>query len=56
MHFTLALMIYTLLGFVLFFWILTPVLYYTNVWDLGNFPISANELYDRFTTLYNISA
>ena len=29
-------MIYALLGFVLFFWILTPVLYYTNVWDLGN--------------------
>ena len=55
MHFNLALMIHTLLGFVLFFWILTPVLYYTNVWDLGNFPISANEPYDRFGRSYNIS-
>ncbi|OCB90278.1 OPT oligopeptide transporter [Sanghuangporus baumii] len=42
-------------GFVMFFWILTPVLYYTNVWDLGNFPISANEPYDRFGNAYNIS-
>ncbi|EJD08117.1 OPT oligopeptide transporter [Fomitiporia mediterranea MF3/22] len=42
-------------GFVLFFWILTPILYYTNVWDLSYFPISANEPYDRFGASYNIS-
>ena len=39
----------------LFFWILTSVLYYTNVRDLGHFPISANEPYDRFGMSYNIS-
>ena len=43
------------LGFVLFFWILTPALYYSNVWDLSNFPISANEPYDRFGRSYNVS-
>ena len=39
----------------MFFWILTPVLYYTNVWDLSYFPISANEPYDRFGNEYNIT-
>ncbi|KAI5825925.1 OPT superfamily oligopeptide transporter [Schizophyllum commune Tattone D] len=42
-------------GFVLFFWILTPILYYTNTWELSYFPISANEPYDRFGRPYNIS-
>ncbi|KIL55880.1 hypothetical protein M378DRAFT_188634 [Amanita muscaria Koide BX008] len=43
------------LGFVLFFWILTPVLYYTNTWFLAYFPISANDPYDRFGNIYNIT-
>ncbi|TRM69006.1 OPT oligopeptide transporter protein-domain-containing protein [Schizophyllum amplum] len=42
-------------GFVFFFWILTPILYYTNTWQLSYFPISANEPYDRFGNSYNIS-
>ena len=50
-------MIYTFfpLDFVLFLWTLTPALYYSNVWDLSNFPISANEPYDRFGRSYNVS-
>ena len=43
------------LGFVLFFWILMPVLYYTNIWDPRNLPVSANEPYDRFGKLYSIA-
>ncbi|KAF8628146.1 hypothetical protein AX15_004065 [Amanita polypyramis BW_CC] len=43
------------IGFVLFFWILTPVLYYTNTWSLSYFPVSANEPYDRFGHVYNIT-
>jgi OPT family oligopeptide transporter len=43
------------LGFVFFYWIVTPILYYTNVWELSHFPISANTPYDRFGDLYNIS-
>ena len=59
------------IGFVMFYWILTPILYYTNVrsllffyqsissslqsWNLAYFPISANEPFDRFGRSYNIS-
>ena len=39
------------LDFVLFSWVLTPVLYYRNVWDPRNLPVSANEPYDRFGKL-----
>lgn len=42
-------------GFVLFYWIVTPVLYYTNAWSLAHFPISANTPYDRDGAVYNIT-
>ncbi|CCM01622.1 uncharacterized protein FIBRA_03683 [Fibroporia radiculosa] len=42
-------------GFVLFYWIATPALYYTNVWDLAYFPMLSNYLYDRFGEPYNVS-
>ncbi|KAG6813123.1 hypothetical protein H0H92_013747 [Tricholoma furcatifolium] len=47
--------VHIFLGFVLFFWILTPALYYTNSWSLAYFPISANEPYDRYGAVYNIT-
>ncbi|KAF8648518.1 hypothetical protein AX16_006224 [Volvariella volvacea WC 439] len=47
--------VHIFLGFVMFYWILTPALYYTNSWNLAYFPISANEPYDRFGNVYNIS-
>lgn len=43
------------LGFVLFYWIITPALYYTNIWELSHFPMSADEPYDRFGNIYNVS-
>ncbi|KAF8700923.1 hypothetical protein AX14_000602 [Amanita brunnescens Koide BX004] len=43
------------IGFVLFFWILTPVLYYTNSWYLAYFPIFDSNPYDRFSQIYNIT-
>ncbi|KAK2464416.1 hypothetical protein APHAL10511_003564 [Amanita phalloides] len=43
------------LGLVLFFWILTPILYYSNTWHLSYFPILGNDPYDRFGKVYNIS-
>ncbi|KAJ7689766.1 oligopeptide transporter [Mycena rosella] len=48
--------VHVFIGFVLFFWILTPILYYTNSWSLAYFPISANVPYDRFGKEYNVSA
>ncbi|PFH46867.1 hypothetical protein AMATHDRAFT_153607 [Amanita thiersii Skay4041] len=47
--------VHIFLGFVVFFWILTPILYYTNSWQLAYFPISANEPYDRFGEVYDVS-
>jgi len=40
---------------VLFFWIATPLLYYTNTWNLAYFPINDNNPYDRFGQYYNIA-
>lgn len=58
-------------GFVLFFWIITPLMYYTNVlalssskfvmltfsqtWYLAYFPINDDNAYDRFGQYYNVS-
>ncbi|KAJ7189563.1 OPT oligopeptide transporter protein-domain-containing protein [Mycena pura] len=47
--------VHIFLGFIVFFWILTPALYYTNTLDLAYFPISANVPYDRFGNEYNVS-
>lgn len=43
-------------GFVLFFWIITPILYYTNTWDLAYFPLNDINPYDRYGSVYNVSA
>ncbi|EIW80549.1 oligopeptide transporter [Coniophora puteana RWD-64-598 SS2] len=42
-------------GFVLFFWIITPLMYYTNTWDLAYFPINDNNPYDRFGKPYDVT-
>ncbi|EIN06776.1 OPT oligopeptide transporter [Punctularia strigosozonata HHB-11173 SS5] len=42
-------------GFVFFYWFLAPIFYYTNVWKLSYFPISANDPYDRFGNTYNVT-
>ncbi|KAF9523850.1 oligopeptide transporter [Crepidotus variabilis] len=47
--------VHIFLGFILFYWILVPVLYYTNTWSLAYYPISANEPFDRFGKSYNVT-
>ncbi|KAG9010847.1 hypothetical protein FRB90_007610 [Tulasnella sp. 427] len=42
-------------GFVLFFWIVTPILYYLNVWKTGHLPMMDLSLYDRFAEPYDIA-
>ncbi|KAJ8592476.1 OPT superfamily oligopeptide transporter [Rhizopogon salebrosus TDB-379] len=42
-------------GFVLFFWIITPIMYYTNTWNLAYFPLNDSNPYDRFGNIYNVS-
>ncbi|KAF7981225.1 hypothetical protein HWV62_34575 [Athelia sp. TMB] len=43
-------------GFVLFYWILTPALYYTNVWYSTYMPISSRTSYDNTGAAYNVTA
>lgn len=40
-------------GFVIFFWIITPALYYTNTWFTAYLPFCTAEVYDRFGSVYN---
>ncbi|KAH9890397.1 OPT oligopeptide transporter protein-domain-containing protein [Cubamyces lactineus] len=42
-------------GFFLVYWIMCPILYYTNSWDLSYFPIMANQPYDRYGKPYDIT-
>ncbi|PVU86379.1 hypothetical protein BB559_003764 [Furculomyces boomerangus] len=42
-------------GFVLVAWIVTPILYYTNVFNFGHFPIYSTSLYTMYGSVYNTS-
>ncbi|KAI1791295.1 OPT oligopeptide transporter [Ganoderma leucocontextum] len=42
-------------GFVFFFWFITPILYYTNVWFSLFMPISSRTSFDRFGQSYDVS-
>jgi len=42
-------------GFVFFFWILTPVLYYSNVWFSSFLPISSRGSFDNTGAAYDVS-
>lgn len=43
-------------GFALFFWVVTPALYYTNTWFTAYLPFCTADVYDRFGQEYNSSA
>ncbi|KAI0596361.1 small oligopeptide transporter [Biscogniauxia sp. FL1348] len=40
-------------GFVVFFWIITPALYYTNTWFTSYLPLCTADVYDRFGQIYD---
>jgi len=42
-------------GFVVFFWILTPALYFTNTWFAEYMPISSRISYDNTMQTYNVT-
>lgn len=44
-----------LVGFVFFFWFLTPLLHYTNVWSSMYLPISSRGSFDNTGLAYNVS-
>ncbi|KAG9045824.1 hypothetical protein FS837_005614 [Tulasnella sp. UAMH 9824] len=41
-------------GFILFYWIIVPALYYSDVWKTGHLPMSSSGAYDRFSQPYDI--
>ncbi len=43
-------------GFILFYWILCPILYYSNVWYTAYLPMSTSSAVDRYGQPYNVSA
>lgn len=43
-------------GFAIFFWIVTPAIYYTNTWFTSYLPLCTADVYDRFGQLYNTTA
>ncbi|KAK2053163.1 OPT family small oligopeptide transporter [Colletotrichum caudatum] len=42
-------------GFVVFFWIVTPAIYYTNTWFTSYMPFCTADVYDRFGVAYNVT-
>ncbi|KAG9008886.1 hypothetical protein FRB90_008679 [Tulasnella sp. 427] len=42
-------------GFVTFYWILLPILYYTDTWNTGHLPIMGLSAYDRFAQPYDLN-
>lgn len=42
-------------GFVVFFWIITPILYFTNVWESQFMPIISRATYNNKGGLFNVS-
>ncbi|KAI0271688.1 small oligopeptide transporter [Gloeopeniophorella convolvens] len=42
-------------GFVIFFWIVTPIVYFTNTWFSEYMPISSRTSYDNTGAAYNVT-
>lgn len=42
-------------GFAVFFWIVTPAIYYTNTWFTAYLPYCTADVYDRFGQIYDSS-
>lgn len=40
-------------GFAIVFWIITPILYYTNTWDAQKMPIVSNLVFDQDGSFYD---
>ncbi|KAI5867370.1 small oligopeptide transporter [Durotheca rogersii] len=40
-------------GFALFFWVVTPAIFYTNTWFTSYLPLCTADVYDRFGQLYD---
>ncbi|PWN27910.1 OPT-domain-containing protein [Jaminaea rosea] len=44
------------IGFVLFLWIVAPILYWTNVYNFSYLPFNSSRAFDRFGEPYNVKS
>ncbi|KAJ1936186.1 hypothetical protein EC988_008266, partial [Linderina pennispora] len=44
------------LGFAIFMWVITPIVYYSDSWDSKTFPIYSSQLYRQDGSPYNVSS
>ncbi|KAK8003292.1 Arginine--tRNA ligase- cytoplasmic [Apiospora arundinis] len=42
-------------GFALWFWVVTPALYYTNTWFTSYLPLCTADVYDRYGQVYDVA-
>ncbi|KAK7062623.1 hypothetical protein VNI00_000111 [Paramarasmius palmivorus] len=45
----------TLAGFVIFFWFIAPILYYSNAWNTQYLPVMSTSVYDNTGKPYNLT-
>lgn len=43
------------IGFVIFFWVVCPILYVKNIWNTGYLPFASDQVYDRYGEVYDAS-
>lgn len=46
--------VHIFIGFVFFYWILVPIIYYNDIWKTGHLPLASNTAWDRFASPYDI--
>lgn len=47
--------VHIMIGFVLTYWFVVPILYYSDVWHFASFPIMGNSPYDNMGNIYNVT-
>ncbi|KAG9000993.1 hypothetical protein FRB90_011695, partial [Tulasnella sp. 427] len=47
--------IHVFVAFVVVYWIIVPILYYSDVWRSGHLPLVGGSAYDRFAKPYNLT-
>ncbi len=45
----------TFIGFSILVWIVTPIFYYSNIWEAKTMPILSNRIFDNNGQFYNIT-
>ncbi|KAF9518906.1 hypothetical protein BS47DRAFT_1289018 [Hydnum rufescens UP504] len=44
-----------MIGFVIMYWIVAPIVYYTDTWHVAHLPLLSSSPFDRFAQTYNVT-